>query len=200
MMREILEKHKKCLLGEEGGKRANLSGVNLRWANLTEADLSGADLTGADLTGANLSGANLSGAYLRVANLRGANLCWANLSGADLRGADLRGADLRGVVGLPAAPIVPDIDVRILAAIEAGGSLEMGSWHTCETTHCRAGWAIHLAGEAGYALEAQTSSYLAGRLIYEASRPGVPCPDFFATNDEAFEDIRRCATAANDPA
>ena len=71
---EILELHRKWIINEEGGKRANLSG----------ADLSGADLRDANLSGANLSGANLSGADLRDANLRD-----AYLSGADLRDANL---------------------------------------------------------------------------------------------------------------
>ena len=48
-LQSILDLHRKWLYGEEGGKRANLSGANL----------SGADLSGADLWGANLSGANL---------------------------------------------------------------------------------------------------------------------------------------------
>ena len=50
-LKEILEKHRKWLSNEEGGERANLSGVNL----------SRAYLRGADLRGANLSDANLSG-------------------------------------------------------------------------------------------------------------------------------------------
>ena len=73
-LKEILEKHKKWLNGEDGGERADLSDTNLR----------DADLRGANLRGANLSGANLSGA----------NLCYANLVRADLVEADLRDADL----------------------------------------------------------------------------------------------------------
>jgi hypothetical protein len=72
----------------------------------------------------------------------------------------------------------------------------MHSYHgedDCGTTHCRAGWAIHLAGREGYDLERRTSSYLAGRLIYEASRPGVACPNFFAPNEDAMADLRKCA-------
>ncbi|MDH3068810.1 pentapeptide repeat-containing protein [Akkermansia sp. N21169] len=84
-LKEILEKHRKWINGEDGGKRAYLSGANLINANLRDADL----------RDANLSGANLSGADLRYADLRGADLRDANLSGADLRYADLRGADLR---------------------------------------------------------------------------------------------------------
>lgn len=68
-LREILEKHKKWLNGEDGGE---------------QADLRGADLRGADLYGAYLLAANL-----RWADLYGADLLAANLYGADLRGADL---------------------------------------------------------------------------------------------------------------
>ena len=59
---------------------------------------------------------------------------------ANLRGANLSGADV---------PIVKNLDAQILKAISDGGGLEMGKWHTCDTTHCRAGWAITVAGDAG---------------------------------------------------
>ena len=60
----ILKLHKAWIIGEDYGKRA---------------DLSGADLREADLSGANLSGANLSGADLREADLREANLDYSGL-------------------------------------------------------------------------------------------------------------------------
>ena len=68
-LKQILELHKKWLDNEDGGKRADLSGADLR-----AADLRGANLWGADLRGANLRSADLSGAGLRGADLRGANL------------------------------------------------------------------------------------------------------------------------------
>ena len=169
---------------------------------------------GADLRGADLSDADLSDAYLSGADLRG----------ADLRGADLSGADLRGADGLPKplpadpvepyvrqvrsnqeraekarqrhpeVPVVPDLDRKILAAIDGGmGGLNMSTWHSCETTHCRAGWAVHLAGEAGYALEKALggSTQRAGTLIYKCSVGYVP--HFFASNDAAMADMRRRA-------
>ncbi len=114
----------------------------------------------------------------------GADLSGANLSGTDLSGADLSGANLSAI------PIVPNIDVAILAAIEAGGALDMATWHTCQTTHCRAGWAITLAGEDGAKLEANIGPAAAGTLIYAASRPGKRVPDFYANNEEALEDLR----------
>lgn len=202
---------------------AYLSSADLRQADLTGADFYGANLRGANLGGANLRGARLGGANLREAYLRGANLRAAYLGAADLRRADLTGADLDGAnlhranlrdarlgganlrgavlrdarldgaLGLPDAPVVPNIDADILAELEAGGKLDMSSWHSCATTHCRAGWAVVLAGEAGRKLEEATSTYLAGYLIYKASRPDVPPPDFFATNEEAMKDLKRCA-------
>jgi hypothetical protein len=69
----------------------------------------------------------------------------------------------------------------------------MGSWHSCGTTHCRAGWAIHLGGDKGYALEKKVGPRTAGAMIYRASRPGKPAPWFFARTDDALADIRKCA-------
>jgi hypothetical protein len=177
---ETLRLHALWLAGDPAGVRANLSDANLR----------GAFLRGANLRGANLRGANLHGAFLRGANLRGANLRGANLSGANLSDANLRGANLRGA-NLLAAPIVPSLDAAILAAVETFGTLEMSTWHTCETTHCRAGWAITLAGDAGKALERQVGPAVAGALIYHASTGRVP--NFYANNKAALSDIRACA-------
>ena len=99
-LKEILEKHKKWINNEEGGKRADLYRANLIEADLYKANLIGADLRRAYLRGANLIEANLRGtdlieANLIEANLYGANLIGANLIGANLRGANLIEADLR---------------------------------------------------------------------------------------------------------
>jgi uncharacterized protein YjbI with pentapeptide repeats len=146
-------------------------------------------LYGADLSGANLTGADLADTELIGANLSGADLFEANLADVDLSGVNLIGADIQRDI-----PIIPNIDAAILAAIEApGNALDMSKWHTCETTHCRAGWAITLAGEAGKALEEELSPVTAGALIYAASRPGKRIPDFYATNEDALADLRACA-------
>jgi uncharacterized protein YjbI with pentapeptide repeats len=167
-------------------------------ANLAGANLAGAYLAGANLAGANLAGANLAGAYLAGANLAGAYLAGAYLAGAYLARADLAGAYLAGAIPPEEIPVIPNIDAEILKAIETGGRLDMGSWHGphdhwCGTTHCRAGWAIHIAGEKGKALQDKVGPQMAGTLIYHASRPGVPAPWFFASNDDALADIRKCA-------
>jgi uncharacterized protein YjbI with pentapeptide repeats len=178
----------------------NLSGTNLRGANLSGTDLSGTDLSGTDLSGtdlryadlrdadlrdADLRGANLSGTDLRGTDLRDANLRDANLRGANLRGANLRDANLSLGIIIPA---IPNLDAAILAAVEAGGRLKMDTWHTCKTTHCRAGWAITLAGEEGANLEAELGSCAAGALIYQVSAGYVP--NFYASDSEAMADIQ----------
>ena len=98
-LKTILEYHK-LWLRSEGGKRADLSGADLRSADLRSAVLSGADLSGADLRSAVLSGADLSGADLSGAVLSGAVLSGADLSGAVLRSADLSGAVLSESSGI----------------------------------------------------------------------------------------------------
>jgi hypothetical protein len=151
---EILELNHKWYYDEEGGQRANLGGANLGGANLRGANLGGANLRGANLSDANLRGADLSDANLGGANLRGANLGDANLGGANL--------------DIPVT-IYPSL-INEIAQIAHGahpkmsGKLEMENWHTCETTHCIAGWAVALHPE-GKLLERFTTTYLAGRLI-----------------------------------
>ena len=185
------------------------------------------DLAGANLADANLAGANLAGANLARAYLAGANLARAYLARAYLARAYLADADLAGALGVttgeapavppapyvrdtsknyqaraeryrrrhPEVPVIPDLDRKILAAIEAGGALEMGAWHTCDTTHCRAGWAVVLAGSAGKELEGKYGPHRAGQLIYGCGTGRVP--HFFATNERAMEDIRKCAADAD---
>jgi hypothetical protein len=71
----------------------------------------------------------------------------------------------------------------------------MGDWHTCETTHCRAGWVEHLAGEAGKKLREMTSHTFAAMQIYHKSCPEIPVSPtrFFVSNEEAMADMKRCA-------
>lgn len=91
-------------------------------------------------------------------------------------------------------PVIPDIHQTVLKAVEAPGALDMKTWHTCETTHCRAGWVVHLAGERGRALEAASNTLFAAMHIYKESSPIKVSPvRFFGTNEGALEDMRRCA-------
>ena len=153
-------------------------------ANLSKADLSKADLSDADLSDANLSWANLSKANLSDANLSDANLSDANLSDANLSDANLS----------IKIPIVEKIDSKILEHIKAGDKLQMKNWHTCETTHCRAGWAVHLAGRVGYVLESILGTNCLAALIYSKSRKNQVTPNFFASNEDALKDIEKSAS------
>ena len=173
----------------ESEPRSIQLGAAVKVAVTARASLSLADLSGADLSLADLSGANLS-----LADLSGADLSRARLSDADLSGANLSGADLSGAV-IPRIPRIPNIDAAILDAIEAGGNINMNRWHTCETTHCRAGWAVHLAGEPGYALEKAVGSCAAGALIYAKSTPYNRVPNFYALDSVAIADLHQRAAA-----
>jgi hypothetical protein len=71
----------------------------------------------------------------------------------------------------------------------------MSTWHTCQTTHCRAGWVVTLAGDEGKALERRFDTPLAAMMIYDASCPGYqinPCR-FYDSNEDALEDMRKLA-------
>lgn len=149
----------------------------------------GASGTRADLAKADLQRLDLRYKILRLADMRGANM----------RGADMSDADMRGAGGLPQSLVVPNLDQAILAAIEAGGVLDMSSWHaegTCGTTHSRAGWAITLAGPAGRLAEELYGPAAAGAIIYAASRPNKPVPDFYADTADAMASIRADAAEA----
>jgi len=160
-------------------------GMAVQWARDNDANLSGADLRDADLRDADLSGANL-----RDADLSGANLRDANLSGADLRDANLSDANLRD------APFkIPNIHTAIYEAASQPGALKMETWH-CGTSHCRAGWAVTLAGDAGKALEWAIGTPAAAAMIYLASDPKIErIPNFYCGNAEALEDMKRLAEA-----
>ena len=131
----------------------------------------------------------------------GLSVRWAYETGADLRDADLRGAYLGEI--LETVPLIPNIDAAILAAIEKNkaakvNGFDMSSWHGkpcdetnwCQTTHCRAGYAICLAGKEGFELERKYGSANAGMFLYLKSTPNEPIPDWGATNERAMADMK----------
>ena len=103
--------------------------------------------------------------------------------------------------GPPPVPIIPDIHKAVYAAASHPGSLAMESVHTCAHTHCRAGWVITLAGEAGRKLEEFFDWELAAMKIYDASAPGYKInPErFYDTNDDALADMKALAGNSNQP-
>ncbi|BAO04699.1 putative pentapeptide repeat protein [Ralstonia phage RSK1] len=126
------------------------------------------------------------------ADLRGANLSDAYLRGAYLSGAYLDGADLDG------APIVHNIHQQVYQAASQPHALDMRMWHnSCGTAHCRAGWVVTLAGEAGKKLESKIGTPAAAIAIYLKSDPErfktERIPDFYCSNDTALADMKRMA-------
>lgn len=114
---------------------------------------------------------------------------WAYKNDADLRGAYLRGAYLSE------CPVkIPDIHKAVYEAASAPGALDMADWHRCETTHCRAGWVVTLAGDAGKALEWAMGTPAAASMIYLASDPKLEkMPDFYADNETALANMKALA-------
>jgi hypothetical protein len=177
--------------------RVNLSeayiiDADLTGANLLGANFSSADLAEANLAGANLESANLTDAYLADADLTGANLIHANFAGAYLIHAKLTDANI-------ACPIkIENIHQRVYAAASQPGALDMGSWYKNNdfygTTHCRAGWVTHLAGDGGRALGWALGKSTAAALIYMASDPTLErVPDLRCDNETALADMKRLA-------
>ena len=93
----------------------------------------------------------------------------------------------------PEIPAIPDIHKRIYERVTQPNALDMESWHSCETTHCRAGWVVHEAGEAGYALEKFHDTALAAMLIYRASGYEINPSRFYDPADLALADMKRLA-------
>lgn len=112
------------------------------------------------------------------------------ITGADLSGAVLSNADLSGV------PFIKNIHKAVYNAVSKPGALNMSTWHTCETTHCRAGWVVTLAGEAGAALEFGMGTDAAAAMIYLKSDPKLEkIPNFYADNTTALADMKCLAEA-----
>jgi len=170
-----------------------------RRACLEAAVKAGADLAGANLAGADLARANLAGAYLAGADLTGARNVPTDAQAEPAEPYERKPAHERYAERAarfrernPEVPVVVALDAKLLTILDSGrGKLRMDQWHTCKTTHCRAGWAVTLAGDAGKALEDKHGSQRAGTLIYRASTGRVP--HFFASDERALEDIREQA-------
>lgn len=141
-------------------------------------------LAGIDLRNMDLSGQDFEGGDFRNADFRGATLANLDLGGCQIKGAKF---DLEGV------PKIPDIHKRVYEAASQPGALDMSEWHTCSTTHCRAGWVTHLA-PGGTDLEIELGTDAAAALIYLASDPDLErIPSWYETNEKALQDMKRLA-------
>lgn len=92
-------------------------------------------------------------------------------------------------------PHINNIHQQVLSSTTKNEyALDMNQWHTCATSHCRAGWVEVLAGKAGKLLANETNTLFAAMLIYaKSSDIKVPAAQYFADKDIAIIDIKRCA-------
>jgi hypothetical protein len=192
------------------------SGGEFRGGVFSGGVFSGGEFRGGVFSGGVFSGGVFSGGVFSGGVFSGGVFSGGVFSGGEFRGGVFSGGDcyfgelikVNIEPGLYAygkrvdselIPIVENLDAKILEAIShGGGRLRMSTWHSCETTHCRAGWAVHLAGQAGYELESATSAHMAGMAIYWKSTGRVP--DFFCDDVTALSDIKRCADIDAKPA
>lgn len=135
-----------------------------------------------------LEGVSLSGVTPTELHDAGVGVLSAHVPDMHEDGVDvsrLRGARLR----------VAHLDTRMAAAVgERGQYLSMRQWHSdCGTAHCRAGWAVTLAGEAGRDAEIVYGTPRAAEAIYQASYPGRAIPDWYQVDYRALHDILRLA-------
>jgi hypothetical protein len=181
--------------------KINLQKVKINFTKLNGVNLSGADLRNSRFTLNNLRDANLIGANLKGADLYGDSFICADLRGADLRcaycrcanfmNADLRGADLRGASLAQSNLLGTKIDYQIQdglleeiakLVLEDNSKLNMKHWHTCETVHCIAGWAVTLSPK-GQKLEAEYGTPIAALLLL-----GAEVHDhFYDTTEDALD-------------
>ncbi len=108
---------------------------------------------------------------------------------------DIKDEKSNGKIGFPVVPIIENIHKKVIEAASGEGALDMSDWHTCETTHCRAGWVVALAGEQGKILEDRTSTLFAAMMIYKDSSPKIKVSptSFYGENKQALADMERCA-------
>ena len=101
--------------------------------------------------------------------------------------------ETKGAFVRPKIPAIENIHQKVYEAVSHPDALQMDNWHTCETTHCRGGWVVTLAGEEGKALEGFFGSLLAAQLIYRESGYKIKPCRFFDSNDESLADMKKLA-------
>jgi hypothetical protein len=105
-------------------------------------------------------------------------------------------------VGIPSnrVPVVKDLASRILQIVESGkGQLEMDDYHTCESTHCIAGWTTHLAGKRAKVLEEELFCDVAAAAIWLKTYGSYPSFSHLVEHDEALDSLRRFAALDSEP-
>lgn len=194
-------------------REASLDGACMRYARLRGARLGSARLRGALLIDADLRDAVLGDAILTDAVVSSSTALSAGIADAGVEATDVfvvwRGIHAEPDVDLatryrlrnPDVPVVDWIDRRLRDELQSGrGFLDAaGIRHGIRrdprgSRHDRAGWAVHLAGDAGIGLEEEWGTEVAAGMIYRASAGFVP--NFQAEGGWTMSDILRCASVA----
>lgn len=100
---------------------------------------------------------------------------------------------------------IPNVFREIWKEVQDKG-LDMSLWHgtiyeraverwECDTTHCWAGWAVHLGGESAYKCEDKHSTATIAMNIFRRAVPGIPIyyADFYMPDEYAKFRIKQCA-------
>lgn len=150
----------------ELGEREAFGPLYIKGVDLSKIDLKGADLQGMQFHEVDLRGADLRETDLRLATFRCCDLRGANFDGSRINFARFYRSLLLGATGLP---IAADCERRLrdIAKLVLAGKAELSmcKWHSCNTVHCVAGWAIALGGPEGKTLEREYGSEVAGLLL-----------------------------------
>lgn len=162
---EILDSHELWLAtrGKQGERMALndavLDNLDFRSRNLADAVLGSNHYSYCDFVGANFLHAHCANSvfkdsYLDFAILAG-NFDYCKFPGTHFlspvfgRATSAYKADFTGCKSFPFVSDAEQrlVDVAIIAT--RPGNLVMGMWHGCNSAHCIAGWATHLAGPLG---------------------------------------------------
>lgn len=175
------------------GKLKDFTQLIVRNADLRGISLDGCHVNFADLRGSDLTGASFLKADMTYSDFTGTNLTGVNVKGANIEGLRLTGANLTNS-NFPTTPAVPHLDAAILQSLkDEKNFLGMNSWHSpiCETTHCRGGWAVVLAGKKALTLEKKIGPETTAALVYWNSTGYIP--KFHHSERLAMQDMRLCA-------
>lgn len=94
----------------------------------------------------------------------------------------------------PKIPVIANIHQSVRKAVLAPKSLSMIYWHTCESTHCWAGWITRLAGDRGEILESLFGTAVAALMILDKSSEVKVNPmNFYTSERQARFQINRLA-------
>jgi Pentapeptide repeats (8 copies) len=186
---------------------ADVEDYLLNWSYDDDGRVHDLDLRDLDFTSTedwesqSFANCDLRGCCFRGLDLRGGDFEGCKLDGADFTHAQIKGchftrSSVQGVIGLPVFSDAPE-RLRAVAEIirDGKGELDMDVWHYCSTSHCIAGWGIHLAGAKGALMEEEHGPSTAGLMLL-----GVEAAThFFDDNEDGLAFLEEVLARPIDP-